>query len=133
MASHNFVRSDLQCQLSIAFPFSLSKCVNASGNLPWNPVRSCTAKNLLPTTSSPWPSSAPPPPLLHAPNLGHIQRFYAKVNVAPETKPKRFAWVNVEIDTIYLDQYVLDKPDAESPTARQLLLLGTNSESFYHN
>ncbi|KXH43040.1 hypothetical protein CSIM01_01794 [Colletotrichum simmondsii] len=83
----------------------------------------------------PWPSSTPSPPLLHTclESRAHLQRFYAKMNTATNTKPKRFAWVNVEIDTIYLVQYALNELRAECPTVRRLIILGTDSELFYYN
>ncbi|KAK2010345.1 hypothetical protein LZ32DRAFT_380245 [Colletotrichum eremochloae] len=82
----------------------------------------------------PWPSSAPPPPLLHtcSESRTHLQRYYAKT-FATEKDPGKYAWVNFDIDTIYLPQYDLKELKAECPMVRKLIILGTDSELFYYN
>ncbi|KAL0930313.1 uncharacterized protein CTRU02_214388 [Colletotrichum truncatum] len=80
----------------------------------------------------PWPSSAPPPPLLHtcAESRTHLQRYYAKA-FATEKDPEKYAWVNFDIDTFYLNQRALGELGAECPMVRKLIVLGICSDSFY--
>ncbi|KAF6782475.1 hypothetical protein CSOJ01_15997 [Colletotrichum sojae] len=47
--------------------------------------------------------------------------------------PQKYAWVNFDIDTIYLPQHDLGELYAECPKVRRLFILGINSETFFYN
>ncbi|TDZ99605.1 hypothetical protein C8034_v000014 [Colletotrichum sidae] len=81
----------------------------------------------------PWPSSAPPPPLLHAcaESRTYLQRYYRKV-YATGKDTGRYDWVDFDIDTLYLPQDDLETLHAQYPMARRLIILGIDSHLFRH-
>ncbi|OBR04064.1 hypothetical protein CH63R_13191 [Colletotrichum higginsianum IMI 349063] len=81
----------------------------------------------------PWPASAPPPPLLHTcdESRAQLKRHYVKAFVT-EKAPEKYTWVNFDIDTVYLAQHNLKNLHAECPMVRKIILLGIDSEMFFH-
>ncbi|KAK2730231.1 hypothetical protein CKAH01_09617 [Colletotrichum kahawae] len=83
-----------------------------------------------------WPAPAPIPPVLQACNESrtYLQRHYAKA-FQTQKDPNRYVWVNVEIDSIYIDQYHLEDLAAteEASSIRQLVISGQCVEHFWYN